>query len=227
LGSRGMIRHSRQRQQHARELRRSQSAPRPPSIPGLLDGITALRDLGVRIALDDVGLGQSNYRMMLDCHPEYFKLDAYFVRGLTGDPKRRAVVESVATLAKALGSSVVAEGVELNQDLALLGRMGIELVQANLLCPALPLEDLVAEGLVPGAMDMSSPSPARALGNPSPHAFELDAAKPFAVAARSLSYQSVGSLFPYRKWPTQARFWLEMGCSDLPRHSKFRVLYEI
>jgi len=157
------------------------------NIPGLLDGITALRDLGVRIALDDVGLGQSNYRMMLDCHPEYFKLDAYFVRGLTGDPKRRAVVESVATLAKALGSSVVAEGVELNQDLALLGRMGIELVQANLLCPALPLEDLVAEALVPGAMDMSSPSPARALGNPSPHAFELDAAKPLAVAARSLS----------------------------------------
>ena len=51
--------------------------------------ITQLRELGIRIALDDVGLGQSNYRMMLDCDPEYFKLDGYFVRDLSRDPKRR------------------------------------------------------------------------------------------------------------------------------------------
>ena len=118
------------------------------NIPGLRDSITTLRDWGVRIALDDVGLGQSNYRMMLDCRPDYFKLDAYFVRGLTADSKRRAVVESVVALADALESSVVAEGVESVDDLAELRRIGVEFFQANLICPAMPLKELKATGLI-------------------------------------------------------------------------------
>lgn len=156
------------------------------NIPELMDGITALRDLGVRIALDDVGLGQSNYRMMLDCHPEYFKLDAYFVRGLFADPKRRAVVDSVVTLARALGSSVVAEGVESNQDLTQLRRMGIELVQANILCPAMPLEDLVEKGIVPGACATSS---LLSQTEKSPHqqAFDVKSAKLLSLAVRRSS----------------------------------------
>ncbi len=116
------------------------------NIPELTNSIGKLRSYGVRIALDDVGLGQSNYRMMLDCHPEYFKLDAYFVNGLCSDTKRRAVVESVVALAKALGSSVVAEGVTSNDDLLQLETMDVDFAQANLLCPAISLKDLLASG---------------------------------------------------------------------------------
>ena len=115
-------------------------------IPELLHTIAALRNAGIRIALDDVGLGQSNYRMMVDCYPEYFKLDSYFVRGLRNDPKRRAVVESVVAFGNALHSAVVAEGVELMEDIVLLEEMGVEFVQCNLLCPALRLEELFAAG---------------------------------------------------------------------------------
>jgi EAL domain-containing protein (putative c-di-GMP-specific phosphodiesterase class I) len=118
-------------------------------IPELSRNISALRHAGVRIALDDVGLGQSNYRMMLDCHPEYFKLDAYFVRGLRDDAKRRAVVESVVTFGRALQSSVVAEAAETKEDIAILAKMGVEFVQCNLLCPALPLDELLASGVIP------------------------------------------------------------------------------
>jgi EAL domain-containing protein (putative c-di-GMP-specific phosphodiesterase class I) len=117
-------------------------------IPGLARSISALRSLGVSIALDDVGLGQSNYRMIIDCLPEYFKLDAYFVQGVSIDPRRRAVVESVLTLADSMGSLVVAEGADSRDDLAKLSQMGVALVQGNLLCPASPLEDLVATGLL-------------------------------------------------------------------------------
>ncbi|MGA6983507.1 MAG: EAL domain-containing protein [Candidatus Sulfotelmatobacter sp.] len=115
-------------------------------IPELSRTIAGLRKAGVRIALDDVGIGQSNYRMMLDCHPEYFKLDAYFVRGLKDDPKRRAVVESVVTFGRALHSAVVAEGAESLEDIAVLAELGVEFVQCNLLCPALTLDDLLARG---------------------------------------------------------------------------------
>ena len=118
------------------------------NIPGLARSISALRSLGVSIALDDVGLGQSNYRMIIDCLPEYFKLDAYFVLGLSTDPRRRAVVESVVTLADSMGGLVVAEGAESRDDIAKLNQMGVGLVQGNMLCPASPLEELAATGLL-------------------------------------------------------------------------------
>jgi EAL domain-containing protein (putative c-di-GMP-specific phosphodiesterase class I) len=127
-------------------------------IPELSQTIAGLRSSGVRIALDDVGLGQSNYRMMLDCHPEYFKLDAYFVRGLKNDSKRRAVVESVVAFGRALQSSVVAEGAESMEDIAILADMGVGFVQCNLLCPAVTLEDLLARtGIRPSLPVLVSP----------------------------------------------------------------------
>jgi EAL domain-containing protein (putative c-di-GMP-specific phosphodiesterase class I) len=114
------------------------------NVPELSRTIASLHDAGVRVALDDVGLGHSNYRMMLDCHPEYFKLDAYFVRGLREDPGRRAVVESVVAFGRALQSSVVAEGAESMEDIAVLADLGVEFVQCNLLCSAMKLEELLA-----------------------------------------------------------------------------------
>jgi EAL domain-containing protein (putative c-di-GMP-specific phosphodiesterase class I) len=127
-------------------------------VPELGRTIAGLRDMRVRIALDDVGLGQSNYRMMLDCHPEYFKLDAYFVRGLKDDSKRRAVVESVVAFGRALQSSVVAEGAESVEDIAMLAEMGVEFVQCNVLCPAVTLEELLVAGIVRRASPMLVPS---------------------------------------------------------------------
>ena len=140
------------------------------NIPELTNNIATLRGYGVRIALDDVGLGQSNYRMMLDCDPEYFKLDAYFVRGLNADPKRRAVVESLVTLAKALESSVVAEGAT-SDDLLLLNQLGVDLVQANVLCAAMPLEELLKTGYLEKQPAFSTVSPA-GNGSHAPHDFK-------------------------------------------------------
>ena len=117
-------------------------------VPALTCTIRALRDLGVRIALDDVGLGNSNYRMILDVRPDYFKLDAFFVQGVSFDPDRRAVVKSIMCLAHELKGVVVAEGVQTSEDLWTLTQMGIKLFQANLLSPAMLPQELVAKGLI-------------------------------------------------------------------------------
>jgi predicted signal transduction protein with EAL and GGDEF domain len=90
--------------------------------------------------------------MMLDCRPDYFKLDEYFARGVHQDADRGAVVHSIITLAESLGGCVVAEGIESKEGLATVACMGVELFQANLLCPAMSNEDLRASGL------MGSPS---------------------------------------------------------------------
>ncbi len=97
-----------------------------------------LRECGVGIALDDVGLGYSNFRMILDSRPDYLKVDRYFPAGCHRDPLRRGVLESIQTLATHFGSRVVAEGVEELADLRTVTATGIELVQGWCFCPAVP-----------------------------------------------------------------------------------------
>jgi EAL domain-containing protein (putative c-di-GMP-specific phosphodiesterase class I) len=116
------------------------------NVPGLISTLRAFRDLGVKIALDDVGLGHSNYRMIIDCQPDYFKLDAYFVQGVSYDPFRRAVAKSVLCLAEEMKGLIVAEGAHSVEDMSTLTEMGVNLFQANLLCPPLRTSELLDKG---------------------------------------------------------------------------------
>jgi len=88
-----------------------------------------LRELGMAIALDDIGLGQSNFKMLLDVRPDYLKLDRYFVDGCAGDPHRRAVITALRTLARDFDAEIVAEGVENAADAGTLQGLGITLMQ--------------------------------------------------------------------------------------------------
>ena len=91
-----------------------------------------LRRLGVQIAVDDVGYGHSNYRTILDCAPDYLKIDRYFVHHADSDPARLAVVRSINDLAAYFGAAVVAEGVEREEDHGALRALGIHLFQGYL-----------------------------------------------------------------------------------------------
>ncbi len=100
-----------------------------------------LRQVGVRIAVDDVGRGESNFRMILACQPDYLKVDRSLVDGIARDRYKYAVVESLLGLAKKLGSWVVAEGIERQEDLEILRSLGTELFQGYLFDrPLLPAE---------------------------------------------------------------------------------------
>ena len=116
------------------------------NVPALISNIKALRSMGVRIALDDIGLGNSNYAMILDCRPDYFKLDAFFVRGVSHDRDRAAVVKSLMFLAKKMKGMVVAEGANTTEDISKLAQLGVQYFQCNLLCPPLTAEDLLTRG---------------------------------------------------------------------------------
>ena len=100
--------------------------------PCITDALDALRHLAVGIALSDVGLGQSSYRMVLDCRPNYFKLDGYIVQGAREDFYRRAVLESMQDLARKFGARVIAEGVTAEADLKTVTDAGIDLAQGAL-----------------------------------------------------------------------------------------------
>jgi len=105
---------------------------------GFAHAVTRLRTLGVAIALDDIGVGASNFKMLLDVSPDYMKLDRCIVDGCHDDSKRCAVIESLVELASRLNSTVVAEGIETDDDLVIVQSLGVKIVQGFLL--ALPAE---------------------------------------------------------------------------------------
>ncbi|MGA2989252.1 MAG: EAL domain-containing protein [Candidatus Korobacteraceae bacterium] len=113
------------------------------NISGFLSALRQLRMFGIQVALDDVGTGHSNYRMMLDAEPNCFKIDAYLVRKAYADRKRRSVLASIVALAHDLGSSVVAEGVEEVQELEVLLDLGVDLIQGYLFSRPLPINELI------------------------------------------------------------------------------------
>ncbi len=107
-----------------------------------LRAIARLRSEGFALAIDDVGRGSSNLRMLLDTRPDYMKIDRYFIHGCRNDPFQRAIVEAVMLIGDRFGSRVVAEGVEDPSDVEILREMGIGLVQGYLFSRPLPIEQI-------------------------------------------------------------------------------------
>jgi len=91
------------------------------------------RDMGFSIALDDLGAGYSSLRMWSELRPDYVKIDRYFIDGIHRDAVKRKFVESIMKIARASRSQVIAEGIELSEELEILSDMGIDLVQGYLL----------------------------------------------------------------------------------------------
>ncbi len=74
--------------------------------------VDQLRSVGVRIAIDDFGIGYSSFQALRTLEVDRVKIDREFVQGIIGEPRDRLIVASVIQLAHDLGLDVVAEGVE-------------------------------------------------------------------------------------------------------------------
>jgi EAL domain-containing protein (putative c-di-GMP-specific phosphodiesterase class I) len=122
----------------------------PLDVPSFRRTLKQLREAGIAIALDDVGLGQSNYKMILDVRPQIYKLDQYLVSGAWSDPYRQVILDSLARMVRRLEARAVAEGVENHDELVAVEAAGIDLVQGFLLARPLSREDLLAAGYLSG-----------------------------------------------------------------------------
>jgi predicted signal transduction protein with EAL and GGDEF domain len=91
--------------------------------------LEGLRRIGIRIVLDDFGTGFSSLAWLSRLPIDGIKLDRNFTRALGGNDREQIVVETVVTLARRLGLSVVAEGVEDGAQLAAARAAGCDLVQ--------------------------------------------------------------------------------------------------
>lgn len=101
--------------------------------------MSEIRQLGVRVAIDDFGAGYSSLGRLRNMPIDYLKLDRSFVRGLDGDDVRgRLIVRAAVVLAHGLGAKVVAEGIESSAQAEAAVRIGCDYLQGFLLDPPAP-----------------------------------------------------------------------------------------
>ncbi|GAB2923891.1 EAL domain-containing protein [Micromonospora polyrhachis] len=118
---------------------------------GVLDGtnrpmptLRRLRDIGVRLSVDDFGTGHSSLSHLRRLPVHEIKVDRSFVQGMATDPGDLAIVNAVVTLAQQFGLTVVAEGVESELTLELLQDIGCQIGQGFLFSRPLSYERLEA-----------------------------------------------------------------------------------
>lgn len=106
--------------------------------------VAQLRQMGFRIAVDDLGAGYAGLTSFALLEPEIVKLDMSLVRDVHKSPTRRKLIQSMAALCKDMGMLVVGEGVETVEERDTLVELGCDLLQGYLLAkPGLPFPEVV------------------------------------------------------------------------------------
>ncbi len=100
-----------------------------PDYARLTRAVSAVRNRGVRIAVDDAGAGYASFRHILRLKPDCIKLDQDLVRGIDRDPARRAFAGAVVLFALEVGATVVGEGIETVEELRTAVTLGFDGVQ--------------------------------------------------------------------------------------------------
>lgn len=122
------------------EISENQMMRAPESAHATLQSIRAL---GVRIAVDDFGTGYSSLSHLQFSPVDELKIDRRFVARLIGSEREMSFVRTLIALARSLGVSVVAEGIELAEQRALLVSLGCEAGQGFLFSEPLAINDVL------------------------------------------------------------------------------------
>ncbi|MBU0563772.1 EAL domain-containing protein [Stutzerimonas kunmingensis] len=105
----------------------------------LAEALEPLRSKGLRLAVDDAGAGYASFRHILKLKPDVIKLDSSLIRNVDSDTGCRALAAALIRFAEETGCKVVAEGVETQEELAMLRRLEVNKAQGYLIGRPMPL----------------------------------------------------------------------------------------
>lgn len=106
--------------------------------------LSELRAAGCRVAIDDFGTGYSSLAYLKALPLDYLKVDRRLTQDIAGSARDRIVVRGVIDMARSLGLTVIAEGVETPEQLDLLAKEGCQFYQGYLCAEPLTLSELIA-----------------------------------------------------------------------------------
>ena len=99
-----------------------------------------LREKGLRIAIDDAGAGYASFRHILLTHPDFIKLDRSLISEICLNSDPFLLTEALVTFARKSGETIIAEGVETENELNVLKTLGVESLQGFYLGRPAPLD---------------------------------------------------------------------------------------
>jgi diguanylate cyclase (GGDEF)-like protein len=118
--------------------------------------LDAIQSRGIRLAIDDFGTGYSSMSLMKHFPIDTIKIDRSFVRDLPHDSEDQAIAQAIISMGKALGMTVVAEGVETIEQEAFLRTHGCDEMQGFLVSKPLPARQM-ADLLRPMSLPVAPP----------------------------------------------------------------------
>jgi EAL domain-containing protein (putative c-di-GMP-specific phosphodiesterase class I)/CheY-like chemotaxis protein len=101
-------------------------------VPGLAAGVTSLRQIGYRLALDDLGAGYAGLSSFALLEPEIVKIDMSLIRDIHQSPMKQKLFRSFTALCQDINTAIVAEGVETAEERDCLTNLGGDLYQGYL-----------------------------------------------------------------------------------------------
>ena len=105
--------------------------------------MTDIRELGVNISMDDFGTGYSSLSYLKRLPVDVLKIDRMFVSGVTVNKEDDLLITAIIAMAKGLGLSLVAEGVETDQQLAFLRQLNCDYIQGYYFSKPLTSDDFL------------------------------------------------------------------------------------
>jgi len=109
--------------------------------PEVRERLLEFRNNGIEVAIDDFGTGFSSLSYLRRFDIDYLKVDASFTRGLVQNADDRALTEAIIVMARKLGLHTIAEGVETEEQRAILAQFGCSYAQGYLFSRPLPAAD--------------------------------------------------------------------------------------
>ncbi len=99
----------------------------------ILPTIRRLRERGYEFALDDMGTGMTNLRLLAELEPRYIKMDLSLTRGIAENVRKKALASYLLDLADKSDAELIAEGIETREDLETVVELGIPYGQGHLI----------------------------------------------------------------------------------------------
>src|SRR2546427_1767882 len=102
-------------------------------MPAVCAAVKAVHATGARLALDDFGDGRSSLRLWSEAKPDFVKIDKYFIHQIEQRPATLQLLQAIKGIAEVFGTTLIAEGIETEDELRTLRDLGIPYGQGWLL----------------------------------------------------------------------------------------------
>ncbi len=106
-----------------------------------------LRELNLKIALDDFGEGMANLKLLHELKPDYLKISGHFCRNIDTDTVRQNLVRSIQQMASSQDIPTIVEQVEMSSELTVLQELGVSYAQGYLFGRPAPRNNYLSKGI--------------------------------------------------------------------------------